>query len=72
MKNEPTSTEPLKMVGSWQNQSRILQAKFAQLTDADLHYEVGKEEELLKRIEARINKRREEVINIIQKGQQKS
>jgi hypothetical protein len=46
-----------------------LQDKFAQLTDADLRFEEGKEEELLDRIEARIHKKRDEVINIIRKGQ---
>jgi uncharacterized protein YjbJ (UPF0337 family) len=68
-KEQHKSNEPFKMSGNWHNQSQLLQDKFAQLTDADLLYEEGKEEELLDRIEARINKKREEVINILKKGQ---
>ena len=68
-KEHVQSSEPFKMTGNWTNQSLLLQDKFAQLTDADLRFEEGKEEELLERIEARIHKKRDEVINIIKKGQ---
>ncbi|MFZ4581888.1 MAG: hypothetical protein ACOYM7_04475 [Paludibacter sp.] len=68
-KEHVQSSEPFKMSGNWNNQSLLLKDKFAQLTDADLRFEDGKEEELLQRIEARIHKKREEVINIIRKGQ---
>jgi uncharacterized protein YjbJ (UPF0337 family) len=68
-KEHEKSTEPFKMSGNWINQSLLLQDKFAQLTDADLRFEEGKEEELLARIESRIHKKRDEVINIIRKGQ---
>lgn len=68
-KEHVQSSEPFKMTGNWTNQSLLLQDKFAQLTDADLRFEEGKEEELLERIEARIHKKRDEVINIIRKGQ---
>ena len=68
-KEHVKSSEPFKMTGNWINQSLLLQDKFAQLTDADLRFEEGKEEELLDRIEARIHKKRDEVINIIRKGQ---
>lgn len=57
------------MSGNWYNQTQLLQDKFAQLTDEDLKFIEGKEEELLQRIETRINKKREEVINILKKGQ---
>ncbi len=63
--------EPFKMSGNWDNQARILKEKFPQLTDADLKFETGKENDLLQRIETRVNKKREEVINIIRKGQPK-
>jgi len=42
------------------------------LTDADLKFEAGKENELLERIGKRLNKKREELINIIKKGQPKT
>jgi uncharacterized protein YjbJ (UPF0337 family) len=68
-KEETKSTEPFKMVGKWESQAQLLQKKFAQLTDDDLKFVEGEEEDLLIRIETRINKKREEVINIIKKGQ---
>ena len=63
------AAEPFKITGNWGIQSKKLKEKFSQLTDADLKFETGKEDDLLKRVEARLNKKREEVINIIKKGQ---
>ena len=62
------STVPFKITGNWSEQSKTLKSKFSQLTDADLKFEQGKENDLLTRIETRLNKKREEVINIINKG----
>jgi len=61
--------EPFKVTGNWAVQSKLLKEKFSQLTDADLKFEIGKENELLTRVETRLKKKREEVINIIKKGQ---
>jgi len=61
--------EAFKMAGDWKVQSKQLQEKFSQLTDADLKFEAGKENDLLGRVQTRLNKNREEVINIIKKGQ---
>lgn len=66
---EVKNVEPFKITGNWNNQSKILQEKFEQLTDEDLELEADGEEELLSRIQARLHKKREEVINIIRKGQ---
>ncbi len=66
------TTESFKIIGNWETQSKVLKSKFLQLTDADLKFETGKENDLLKRIETRLNKKREEVINIIKKGQPKA
>lgn len=63
--------ESFKITGNWETQSKELKSKFSQLTDADLKFETGKENDLLKRVETRLNKKREEVINIIKKGQPK-
>jgi len=60
---------PFKITGNWDAQSKQLKAKFPKLTDADLKYEIGKETALLSRIETRLNKSNEEVIDIIKKGQ---
>lgn len=54
-----------KITGDWNNQSKQLKEKYSQLTDADLKFEIGKEDDLLKRVETRLNKKREEVISII-------
>jgi hypothetical protein len=70
MENTPINpTETFKVTGDWAVQAKTLQGKFSQLTDADVKFETGKEIELLTRIETRLNKKREEVINIIRKGQ---
>jgi len=61
-----------KITGNWADQSKALKTKFSQLTDADLKFEPGKENELLKKVETRLNKNREEVINIIKMGQPKA
>lgn len=71
---KPTNNahEAFKITGNWTEQSKELKSKYAQLTDADLKFEAGKEGELLKRVQTRLNKNREEVINIIKKGQHKA
>jgi hypothetical protein len=66
------TTESFKIKGNWATQSKELKGKFSQLTDEDLKFEPGKENDLLKRVETRLNKKREEVINIIKKGQPKT
>lgn len=65
------ATNSFKMTGNWATQSKELKSKYSQLTDSDLKFETGKESDLLKRVETRLNKNREEVINIIKKGQPK-
>ncbi|WP_288983332.1 hypothetical protein [uncultured Flavobacterium sp.] len=62
-------TEVFKIFGDWKRQADKLKEKFPQLTDADLKFESGREDDLLKRVEARLHKKREEIINIIKKGQ---
>jgi len=39
-----------------------LKEKYSQLTDADLKFEAGKENELLGKVETKLNKKREEVL----------
>jgi uncharacterized protein YjbJ (UPF0337 family) len=56
-----------KISGNWNKHSRVLQEKFPSLTDADLKFEHGKEGDLLTRIGKRINKKHDEVVNIINK-----
>lgn len=66
------SSENFKISGNWADQSKDLKSKYSQLTDEDLKVESGKENEMIKRMEKRLNKNRDEVIDIIQKGQSKS
>ncbi len=65
--NSDKKTESFKISGDWTKQSEQLKDKFSQLTDSDLKFEPGKENELLQRVETRLNKKRDEVINIINK-----
>jgi len=51
--------------GNWNEIKGKLKAKYAQLTEDDLIYEEGKEEELLGRIQKRIGKSKVELMNII-------
>jgi quercetin dioxygenase-like cupin family protein len=55
-----------KITGNWSIQATRLKDKFSQLTDDDLKFEIGEEEALLKRLEARLNKKRDELIHLIQ------
>lgn len=57
--------ELFKINGDWQIQSKNLKLKFSLLTDADVRFEPGKEDELLKRLEYRLSKKREDVIRLI-------
>ena len=69
MESKKTQAEALINTSTWEPQAKILKSKFSQITDVDLKFEIGKENDLLNRIGTRINKSREEVINIIKKGQ---
>lgn len=64
-----TTTETLTIGGDWDAQSKELKTKYAQLTDADLKFEKGKEQELITRVQTRLNKKRGEVIELIRSGQ---
>ncbi|GAB3416210.1 hypothetical protein [Niabella aquatica] len=61
--------ENFKIVGDWSSQSKTLKEKYPLLVDADLKFEKGKENDLLARVGTRLNKKREEVINILKKVQ---
>lgn len=69
METTNKTNEVFKITGDWAVQSKQLKEKFSQLTDSDLKFEPGKEQELIGRVETRLNKKREEVINILKKVQ---
>ena len=55
------------VIGNWDWQPKKLKEQFGQLTFKDIRFEEGKEDELVKRIGIRLNKTRQEVINILKK-----
>jgi len=63
------STETFKISGDWSQQANELKEKYPNLTDSDLKFERGREDDLIKRMELRLHKKREEVINMIKKVQ---
>lgn len=56
----------LKIERNWDELKRKIKEKFAQLTDEDLTFPAGKEDELLGRLERKTGKGREEIIDIIE------
>ncbi len=53
--------------GNWNELSGKLKQQFANLTDDDLLFKEGKEEELLGRLQNKLGKTKEELYNIISK-----
>lgn len=51
----------LKLKGNWNEVKGKVKQKYADLTDDDLLYEEGKDDELLGRIQKKIGKTKEEV-----------
>ncbi|ATL46475.1 general stress protein CsbD [Chitinophaga caeni] len=52
--------------GKWNEISGKLKQQFAELTDDDLKYEEGKEDELMGKIQQKIGKSKDEVQSLIQ------
>lgn len=59
------STE-FKLKGNWNELKGKIKQKYADLTDDDLAYEEGKDDELVGRLQQKIGKTKEEVISWIQ------
>ena len=56
--------------GNWNLIKGKLKQTFSQLTDDDLQYVEGKEEELIGRIQRKVGKSREEIEKIFEEDQQ--
>lgn len=54
-----------KLSGDWNKQSSALRTKYPMLTSEDVKFETGKETDLFKRLETRLGKNRDEVIDIL-------
>ncbi len=50
---------------SWDDQKKKLKAKFSTLTDADLNFEESKKEEMMKKVQAKLGKTKEELAKIV-------
>jgi uncharacterized protein YjbJ (UPF0337 family) len=57
----------LTIQGNWKELAGKLKQKFAELSDDDVLYQDGKEEELLGKLQAKLGKTKEEVEDIIDK-----
>lgn len=57
--------ETLELKGNWNEQKGKLKQKFAILTDNDLMFEDGKEDEMLGKIQIKIGKTKEDIRKII-------
>lgn len=57
----------LTIKGNWNELAGKLKQQFANLTDDDLLFKEGKEEELLGRLQIKLGKTREEIHKIISK-----
>jgi uncharacterized protein YjbJ (UPF0337 family) len=57
----------LKMNGNWNDLKGKVKKQYASLTDDDLLYEEGKDDELVGRIQQKIGKTKDEVIQWIEK-----
>ena len=54
-----------ELKGKWEEQKGKLKQKFAELTDDDLLYVEGKEQEMLGKIQTKLGKTKEELEKII-------
>jgi uncharacterized protein YjbJ (UPF0337 family) len=57
----------LNIKGTWKEVAGKLKQKYADLTDDDVLFKEGKEEELLGRLQKKLGKSKEEIRNLIEK-----
>lgn len=57
--------KPSETTANWSEQKTKLKSKFTQLTDADLHFEPGKKEEMLSKVQAKLGKNQEDFNKIM-------
>lgn len=58
----------LKIKGNWNEKKGKLKQQYGKLTDDDLTYVEGKEDELLGRLQKRLGKSKDEVREIVRKA----
>ncbi len=57
--------DKLRISGNWKELKGKLKQSYANLTDDDLKYEEGKEDELVGRLEKKLGKSKDEVRNLL-------
>ena len=57
--------DTLQIKGAWNDIKGKIKQQYAELTDDDLLYEEGQEDRLIGRIQQKLGKTRDEVINLI-------
>ena len=60
------NSKEFKLKGNWNELKGKIKQKYGQLTDDDLVYEEGKDDELVGRIQKKIGKTKDQVIEWIQ------
>ena len=60
------NSNELKLRGNWNEIKGKIKQQYADLTDDDLKYDEGKDDELIGRLQKKIGKTKDEVINWIQ------
>jgi len=66
LRHETVSMNKLQFKGSWNEMKGKLKQKYAQLTDDDLKYAEGQDEELIGRLQKKLGKSAEEVRRILE------
>lgn len=62
---DSTNTTPAPAKGNWTEQKGKLKSNFPTLTDADLHYENGKKDEMFNRVQTKLGKTKEELDTVM-------
>jgi len=60
------NNKEIHITGDWKLLSGKLKARFSELTEADVAFRSGEENDLIRRIGKRLNKRHDEVILLLQ------
>jgi hypothetical protein len=68
MEDVKKAKEVFTIKGDWAAQSKAMKVTFSQLTDADLKWEKGREEELIKRLMNKLGKKRDEIVYLLKRG----
>jgi uncharacterized protein YjbJ (UPF0337 family) len=58
----------LKIKGSFNETLGKLKKKYGQLTDDDVYYQEGKEDELIGRLQKKLGKSKDEILNMFKSG----